>query len=392
MAGLQSKLAGLSETEQRKMLMAMLMEDATAEALDGEEDDMEGMEDLSEGDLLEGEMPELDADGRTATCAGLNFEARAWSDAFQLVGGVKERLIDDCKVVFPLDGSHWLGCKDSPRCSLESMAREVFDFHTTGIEEGGYDPAKSGAEWWVQVRSGGNEEEGIEFHWDMDEFLIESTGLNVHPHLSTVTYLSECGAPTLVCDTRTPTLYDDVDDESYGHVTAATLCVPATGKHLVFDGRFLHGAVPIEALTAGSANENPRVTFMVNIWLNYVPIGAESFPDELLRRMQKGAVGMGLGDKPKQEAPVQLEVDQGVADAYRLKAPFGRERKAHCLQLALPRTCLSATAPAPKTWRLSFASDAEGKLGKHVEKKDRKAMLAGLKAASKAKKAKTTQA
>ena len=368
--------------------MEMLMQDATAEALDGEEDDegdFEGMEDLSDGsDLLEGEMPELDSDGRTATCAGICYEARAWGDAFELGGGVREKLIDDCKVVFPLDGSHWLGCKAEPRCSLERMAHEVFKFHTQGIAEGDFNPDKSGAEWWVQVRTSGNEEEGIEFHWDMDEFLIESTGFNVHPHLSSVTYLSGCGGPTLICDTRTPVLYDDVSEESYGHVGAATLSAPEVGKHLVFDGRFLHGAVPMEGLVAGS-RENPRVTFMVNIWLNYVPMGMEPFPEELLRRMQKNVVVTRLNAKAPQE-PVALRVDESTADAYRLRAPFGREEKAHCLQLAVPRSCLSATAPAPKTWRLSLASEAEGKLGKHVAKKDRKSMLAGLKAISKGKK------
>lgn len=86
----------------------------------------------------------------------------------------------------------------------------------------------------VQVRTHGNSEEGIEFHWDMDEVapprlkgmtdpcmvqaLIEATGFNVHPHLSTVSYISACGAPTLVCEKRTPVVYEELPDE------AITMC------------------------------------------------------------------------------------------------------------------------------------------------------------------------
>ena len=57
----------------------------------------------------------------------------------------------------------------------------------------------------VQVRDGGRQEEGIEFHWDVDEHFCDlphGGGVHVHPTLSTVTYLSALGAPTLVLHTR----------------------------------------------------------------------------------------------------------------------------------------------------------------------------------------------
>ena len=48
------------------------------------------------------------------------------------------------------------------------------------------------------------------------------------------------------------------------------LSFPHAGKHVAFDGRFVHGAVPLtDACTAGT-----RITFLANIWLNHIPLGA----------------------------------------------------------------------------------------------------------------------
>ena len=43
-----------------------------------------------------------------------------------------------------------------------------------------------------------------------------------------------------------------------------------------FDGRLLHGAV--EALSAGPPVDGMRCTFLVNVWLNHVPIGLDLYP------------------------------------------------------------------------------------------------------------------
>jgi len=120
----------------------------------------------------------------------------------------------------------------------------------------------------------------------------------------------------------------------------------------------------------------------------------DAFPEELLRRMQKGPVATTFGEPQIAQRIVgvggETEASSSGSEegAYRLRAPFGREKKVHCLQLALPRSCLSATAAAPRTWDLIFATEAEGGLRKHVEKKS---MMAGLKAISAAKKAKTAR-
>ena len=48
----------------------------------------------------------------------------------------------------------------------------------------------------------------IGMHWDKDEDLVDQQGINIHPHLSTVTYLSDAGAPTLVSKWRPVVLLD----------------------------------------------------------------------------------------------------------------------------------------------------------------------------------------
>lgn len=92
-----------------------------------------------------------------------------------------EALCATCRLVFALDGSSWMPCSGKPKCFAESLAQEIFRFHTKG---GSFDPLRSGAEWWAQVRDTGHEEEAIRFHWDTDEAAVERHGVNVHPHLS----------------------------------------------------------------------------------------------------------------------------------------------------------------------------------------------------------------
>lgn len=64
--------------------------------------------------------------------------------------------------------------------------------------------AASGAEWWIQVREEDRHSDlGMPFHWDKDEVLLEQKGLIVCPAVSTVTYLTCHGAPTVVLEVCT---------------------------------------------------------------------------------------------------------------------------------------------------------------------------------------------
>ena len=68
-----------------------------------------------------------------------------------------------------------------------------------------YDRARSGLEWWAQCRRPEENEknETIGFHWDKDEQLNTAVAdLFVQPQFATVTYLTDCGAPTIVVPLR----------------------------------------------------------------------------------------------------------------------------------------------------------------------------------------------
>lgn len=54
------------------------------------------------------------------------------------------------------------------------------------------------------------------------------SGVNVHPAISTVTYLTDSGAPTLVLNHRAPILYEDLDGFR-GRVLEGYLSYPTVG-------------------------------------------------------------------------------------------------------------------------------------------------------------------
>ena len=102
------------------------------------------------------DLPAFDEHGRvagTSTC-GLNFNFRSISSFVpELSPAVMTQLHSDCRRAF-LMKSYWLAATAAPRCMLEAVARSVFDFHTQGVS---FDPASSGAEWWVHFRGPGED-------------------------------------------------------------------------------------------------------------------------------------------------------------------------------------------------------------------------------------------
>ena len=93
--------------------------------------------------------------------------------------------------------------KSDVRCGLEALAREIFEFHCLrlGLDaKHDYDPLTSGAEWWTQCIESDAE---IGLHWDKDFSFEEQSGMDLFPHLATVTYLTSGGsesqqAPTII--------------------------------------------------------------------------------------------------------------------------------------------------------------------------------------------------
>jgi hypothetical protein len=64
----------------------------------------------------------------------------------------------------------------------------------------------------------------------------------LHPRVATITYMSDTGVPTLILNKRSPPPSDLEKKSLNGSINKAWLSHPRFGKHVAFDGRFLHGA------------------------------------------------------------------------------------------------------------------------------------------------------
>lgn len=321
-------------------------------------------------------LPPLDAAHRVAGPTGVDLRFR--SASLRMKTNQAAELRDDCAVIFDQQtGSNWLPATATPRCSLEKLAKAIFDKHTASAT---FDPKRSGAEWWAQVRDGGQQQEGIEFHWDVDEHfcdLPDGGGVHVHPTLSTVTYLSGVGAPTLVLHTRgTPAsaAAAEVAKAVHGAVPSGAISYPRQAKHIVFDGALLHGAVPCRGGEAPAGQR--RVTFLVNVWLNHRPHAVERLPAPLAARLSAtwrphesgGAFRCDLATPPERRVEAEAGPSGGDGSAggisggghgghggkpssrlHRLHVSFGRNAKAHALHVLLPPRPPAVAAAAATT-------------------------------------------
>ena len=276
--------------------------------------------------------------------------------------------------------TYWLGATEAPRCGLEKLAREIFDFHAKrlGFEAGrDFNPDCSGAEWWTQCIEGDAE---IGFHFDKDYSLEENSGLDLFPHLGTITYLtgaSERQAPTLIVE-HAPTRQKqgESDDDGEGEspystcasgVRKAWLSSACPGKHTCFNGRHLHGAAeplakvfaqkPVEAEAEPKSKKQRvsktqkkeqeveeknglRVTFLVNLWFNWKPLGSDPLPDAVASEMSlKGDGPLSFGVPGADESLSLTWSCHGEASAAEpayLRRRFEQRGKTHILEVPLP--------------------------------------------------------
>ena len=232
--------------------------------------------------------------------------------------------------VLQVDDDDYDGKQIQHLCGLEQLACIIFRQHWQQYNlsrhcsgNGSSSTARLGAEWWVQVKSvsspgddenkdeeriipvaGGGAAEAVDLHYDKDEALAEAFGLGAFPTLSTVTYLTvpttTAAAPTVVFSHR----YDE--SESHG-ISEMMVNHPAPHKHLVFDGRLLHGAPAHFALRRertellsptilssriaddddddNNNSQSLRITFLVNIWLNHKPGAVGTLPDTIRKAL-----------------------------------------------------------------------------------------------------------
>ena len=108
----------------------------------------------------------------------------------------------------------------------------------------------------------------------------------------------------MILDKRSPPPSDHEKTSLNGSINKAWLSHPCFGKHVAFDGRFLHGA-PGEYFpsvnkidVAEPKTKKPRVdknsthilrgkrvTFLVNIWLNHCPLEPEPLESDLVEKL-----------------------------------------------------------------------------------------------------------
>jgi hypothetical protein len=300
----------------------------------------------------------LDANGRTSKSGDgeneqpvMDYSSKTAATTFsQNDAAVLDELLLDAEIADSglLPRTFWLSTNCKPRCSFEQMALDVFRHHTADCS---FQPETSGAEWWVQLRpspsagrysmhdrhddDGDDDDEkdlskkGISLHWDKDEDLRILCGgtTYVHPHISTVTYLTSIGAPTFAVNCRVHNLTGQyiIPGQDTGDASApeAFISWPAAGKHLSFDGRYLHAAPP-NLMEKGAFDhqckvEEPskdqpstyqktlvrrhrRVTFLVNVWLNYHPFDVKPFPDSMIDKMSGKESPVNLQFPPDKHA------------------------------------------------------------------------------------------
>lgn len=135
-----------------------------------------------------------------------------------------------------------------------------------------------GGEWWVQVRDG---KETIGFHYDKDEAMASIQGKMKMPLVSTVTYLTSVGAPTLILNQTTidgNMEVPEVPEEGY-------LSYPKPNRHIMFSGDLQHGVLGTAA-PAMSDERAGRVTLLIN-WWDVAPLEPNTRPltDDLAQKM-----------------------------------------------------------------------------------------------------------
>lgn len=239
--------------------------------------------------------------------------------------------------------SFFVKASEQARCMHEALAKQIFELHTRTLVPGrDFDPDRSGIEWWIQMRDaaapGGYEVIG--FHWDKDEDLVDEQGLNVHPLVATITYLTASGPPTIVLSHRTGVEYGT---ERFGAIDEAVVCYPLPGKHVAFDGRLLHG-VPSDLAVDDHVADVPeffaakrdgpagrRLTLLANVWLDYVPLNVQALPAAAIAELGlTPVIASEAPDAPTSErasaSPPAIRLRPAGAELERAAAPLSLDR------------------------------------------------------------------
>ncbi|CAK9107117.1 Uncharacterized protein SCF082_LOCUS49873 [Durusdinium trenchii] len=169
------------------------------EALEEEESEECEEEEEEEEEDGEGDESELDINvddnGRICSTEGPLTRSMCLDPPVRVFDGILpiehlDALKECCRTFFqakPSRGRYssgktfWSEWNQAPRCELEALALAILHQHCPSPA------ANAGVEWWTLCLDESSE---VAWHWDRD-YSLERSGVNVHPMLGTVTYLSQ---------------------------------------------------------------------------------------------------------------------------------------------------------------------------------------------------------
>lgn len=279
---------------------------------------------------------------------------RAWAHVLSSAADRDDLTKDAIALVDAMGGdSYWLAKDATPRCSLELLAKSIFDFHTAGLAP--VDGAiVQGAEWWVQVRASDSRMPSVRLHWDGDEGTKRATGEHIPPWLATVTYTGGQGAPTIVFPVAADALGRALPPKLK---LGSFISYPKAGKHLAFDGRLLHGALHEMSLPT----EEPfvRVSVLVNMWLGHRPLGVMRLPKQMSQKLSMVdaadfASALPVEIKEHQAHAQSRTVDEAGQQVATTSGPPQDDRSRLLTVRFLPQKKLTQQFPDWHTWQIGF--------------------------------------
>ncbi len=230
-------------------------------------------------------------------------------------------LAADCRQLAAISKeTFWIDATAMPRCRLEAAAQKIMNYHVDlhSLDRSGI----LGAEFWCQVKDVCAEDDiasGVDIHYDKDEYLAELE-VGIFPSISTVTYLTapQDAAATVVYTNKIRDLEGDA-------IQGCVLSYPVVGKHMSFDGRYLHGAPAaltqpvrgeVSRLQAGlkgggggddvgmeGGSSSTRITFQVNVWVHHHPLEARPLTAEQVASLASHTPPGGIGGTKEDAAP-----------------------------------------------------------------------------------------
>eukprot|EP00494_Astrolonche_serrata_P028796 UN29063 len=124
-----------------------------------------------------------------------------------------------------------------------------------------------GAEWWITATKEG---EDVGLHYDKDEGIASTEWWIKFPLLSTLTYLTPFGAPTLVIDQHTDHRGNHEWPKEAKH---GWISMPKENRHCYWQSDLHHGVFGASGPLGQNFNnkEHKRLTLAINLW-DSVPI------------------------------------------------------------------------------------------------------------------------